>query len=215
MSVIETTDAELEQKASRPPGRPAAVTAVPRSFLPAIKIHFSQVYPDLIKQRLDPATGEPMAPKVRSGGQFSFIRLLLVNDKMRPARCREKIIPNRQAAHPTTWPLEPFERLASPPGIEDAIEAWKKIGRGQKYPPTYESDLKFNQYPDLCYGVIEVCFDFKEEMDEALEVVANEDWSDDPLAPPEPAPGGMLMHAPGTRKFGKGSGKRKLIRIEA
>lgn len=203
----EPSDAELESKVKKqkaPAARPALVSAVPRAFLPPISMHYSQVYPEQVDRKVSKVTGEPLDPDVRSGGQFSFIRLLIVNDKRNPATCREKIIPNKAVVNPTTWPLQNHERLANPPGIADAIVAWKRINGDMPFPKTYTDDLRFSEYHDLCYGVIEVQFDFAEEMARVLKEVANEDWEDDALAEPKITEDGVVGR-------GKFFGKRRLM----
>ena len=173
------TDAELEAKvasAPLPPPQlaPDARAAVPRVFLPPIRLHFTQVWPDLKEEKIDERTGMTVPDPYREGGQYSLLRLFIINPIRKTAR--EEVMLSYSIHQMGKWPVKPYERLGCPPGVPGAVEAWQKAHfdpSGKRpvppFPATHPEDARYDPVLELNYGVIEVIFDFPAERELALE----------------------------------------------
>jgi len=138
-----------------------ATAAQFRKVPPPVKMHASQVYPHL-GQNLDPATGSPLPPRQRSGGQFSALRVCLVNQFNPTAVVRYIAVANHIESR--DWPIASHERISNPaefpgedkePGViellfdfEDQYAAFmKSFGQAAIFDPLAKNDIPVGTFP--------------------------------------------------------------------
>lgn len=137
--------------------RPATVAKVPGE----VRLHWTQVAPDLMAERIDPHTGAPLPGRAREGGQYSGRLLTLVNKATKKARKVAVLT----SIEPSTWPLKPYERVSDPqqypedevhgPGnvevifdFQDERETWfAAMGASTKFDPLALNDIPPGQAP--------------------------------------------------------------------
>lgn len=159
----------------------AAQTPV-RQPLPIFRIMARQIpgFADMLTKR--DGMGNPLPMEARTGGQFSLLRLMVVDPRQRGARrFREVWVGN---ATPTNeWGIQPYERLSNP-GVKEGDEivsilpevvaAWRKQhttskGDCPEFPQCFVEDCEASDFAELNYGVLEVVFENLWEM----ELIAN------------------------------------------
>lgn len=140
------------------PSKPAPLA---QSLIPAcVKIHATQLFPHLA-ENVHPETGEPMPPRVRSGGQFSCRRLCIVN-KFNPKKTEYRVLPMH--IEQNSWPIRrQSERLSDPatfkedeePGnielifdFEDHMIEYMKANRLEPFDPLRKNDLASDKFPE-------------------------------------------------------------------
>jgi len=90
-----------------PAAQPAAQPARVARVAPSVRKHFTELYPDY--RDVDPQTGE-LRKRLRTGGQFSARRILVVN----PMSGKSRTAVVRVHDNPQSWPISGFERVADP-----------------------------------------------------------------------------------------------------
>ncbi len=139
-------------RADQPTARPA-----PQAITPAaVKIHANVLFPHLAQNR-DAVTGQPLPPRLRTGGQYSARLVNLVN-KFNPDQKRQLGLPIH--IDPRNWPIAEYERLSDqetdgkPGNIEvifdfeaDKNAFLKSHGSRGEIDPLKLNDVSPNQFP--------------------------------------------------------------------
>ncbi len=175
-------DKESAKKQAAPALPPAqsANTNV-RYQLPPFRVHVDQIpeYRDILA-RFD-EHGNPLPTRTRTGGQFSMLRITSVNTFFPPNhrnRVRVFFVPNSPKSFPfTAWGMKPSERLSNPPGMADrkdyagrtVTERWRETYGSMPFPESFASDANIADFLELCYGVVEVLFEFQDDMNKILD----------------------------------------------
>jgi hypothetical protein len=166
-----------------------------RQPLPVIRV-MAQAIPQFAEFLVETDdAGNVKQPPTRTGGQFSLIRLLVVDNRKRSDsrdRARECWVTNAMpSAH---WGIKPFERLANPGALNEAgvidsivpeaVSEWKRIHTVRdaagnqhcpEFPVCYLEDCRLSEFRQLAYGMVEVLFESEQEMLKVAEALGTKE----------------------------------------